>query len=134
MDGVIRASVRPDALVTPELANAFGIGLNSDPSPEKFASFLTRSIERSQEPAKWLSVAASLRDVPLAHRWEPAEALMAKPADPQDRNLSLMIWYGIEPLVTEDPQRALKLAAKSKIPLIRQFIARRIADLNKEKN
>ncbi len=134
LDGVIRASVRPDALVTPELANAFGIGLNSDPSPEKFASFLTRSIERSQEPAKWLSVAASLRDVPLAHRWEPAEALMAKPADPQDRNLSLMIWYGIEPLVTEDPQRALKLAAKSKIPLIRQFIARRIADLNKEKN
>jgi len=74
-----------------------------------------------------------LREVPLGLRWGVAETLIAKPVAPDDRNLALMIWYGVEPLVAEDPQRALRLAAGSKIPLIRQFIARRIADLNKSK-
>ena len=81
-----------------------------------------------------LAAASSLQGMPVKRRWNLAEGLIAKPVHPEDRNLALMIWYGIEPLVAEDPQRALKLAAKSKIPLIRQFIARRIADLNKEKN
>ena len=36
-----------------------------------------------------------------------------------------MYWYGIEPLVPSDKARALQLAAKAKIPLIRQYIARR---------
>jgi hypothetical protein len=38
-----------------------------------------------------------------------------------------MIWYGIEPAVMVDKPLALKLAASAKIPLVRQFIARRIA-------
>jgi hypothetical protein len=38
-----------------------------------------------------------------------------------------MYWYGIEPLVPADKVRALQLAAKAKIPLIRQYIARRSA-------
>jgi len=38
-----------------------------------------------------------------------------------------MIWYGIEPAVALDKDRALKLATTTKIPLLRQYIARRIA-------
>ena len=38
-----------------------------------------------------------------------------------------MNWYAIEPVVTSDPARALRLAAKAKIPLVRQYIARRLA-------
>ena len=37
-------------------------------------------------------------------------------------NIPLMIWYGIEPAVPGDKPRAVRLAATSKIPLVRQFI------------
>ena len=38
-----------------------------------------------------------------------------------------MIWYGIEPLVPADPDRAAALLVKARIPLVREYIARRIA-------
>jgi hypothetical protein len=37
-----------------------------------------------------------------------------------------MIWYGIEPAVAADKAAAAKLIAASKIPLVRQHIARRL--------
>ena len=39
-----------------------------------------------------------------------------------------MIWYGIEPLVKENPAKAMELANQSKIPMVTQFIARRAVD------
>jgi len=41
-----------------------------------------------------------------------------------------MYWYGIEPIVTTDPSRAMQLAATTKIPLIREYIIRRAASDN----
>ncbi|MEZ6068251.1 MAG: c-type cytochrome [Planctomycetaceae bacterium] len=38
-----------------------------------------------------------------------------------------MYWYAIEPLVPANPERAIQLAAESKIPLVTQFIYRRAA-------
>src|SRR5262249_60770278 len=39
-----------------------------------------------------------------------------------------MDWYAIEPLVAADPARALQLAARARIPLVRTFIAQRAAE------
>jgi putative heme-binding domain-containing protein len=39
-----------------------------------------------------------------------------------------MIWYGIEPIVSENLPAALKLASTTRIPELRRFIARRIVD------
>src|SRR6185503_2349887 len=44
-----------------------------------------------------------------------------------DHNLSLMYWYAAEPAVAADVSRGIALMKQSKIPLVRQFIARRIA-------
>jgi len=74
-----------------------------------------------------LYLASALQRIPVDQRWSLAEALVAHEADKDDHNLPLLYWYGIEPLVPADKARALKLAAKAKIPLIRQFIARRSA-------
>ncbi|MBC8324189.1 MAG: hypothetical protein H8E27_00975 [Verrucomicrobia subdivision 3 bacterium] len=74
-----------------------------------------------------LYLASALQRLPLDQRWSLAEALIAHEADKDDHNLPLLYWYGIEPLVPADKARALKLAATSKIPLIRQYIARRIS-------
>jgi len=65
--------------------------------------------------------------MPLKERWPLAAALVSHEVDKDDHNLPLMYWYGIEPLVPSDKARALQLAAKAKIPLIRQYIARRSA-------
>jgi hypothetical protein len=74
-----------------------------------------------------LALASALQRLPVNQRWPIAEALAAHATDAQDANLPLMIWYGIEPLVEADPQRAAALLAKTRIPLVRQYIARRLA-------
>lgn len=72
-------------------------------------------------------LASALQRLPFEKRWDIAEGLVGHAEDTNDPNLPLMIWYGIEPLVPADTARALKLLGKTKIPLIRQFIARRAA-------
>jgi putative membrane-bound dehydrogenase-like protein len=76
-----------------------------------------------------LSLTSALQRLPQAQRWAIAEALAAHAEDASDENLPLMLWYGIEPLVLDDAEHAAKLLAKCKIPLVRQYIARRIAAL-----
>ncbi len=72
-----------------------------------------------------LYLASALQRISVGQRWPLAEALVAHEPDKDDHNLPLLYWYGIEPLVSADKARALQLAAKAKIPLIRQYIARR---------
>jgi hypothetical protein len=42
-----------------------------------------------------------------------------------------MYWYALEPIVSADPIGNASLAAKAKIPRLREFIARRLAAGNK---
>jgi putative membrane-bound dehydrogenase-like protein len=100
---------------------------------ESYARWVANLVNDGHQPRHRLLAASVMSKMPPKNRWLVAQALVKAPVPAEDRNLALMIWYGIEPLVAEDPKRALKLAAKSKIPLIRQFIARRVVDLNKAK-
>jgi len=60
-------------------------------------------------------------------RWEIARSLSTYAQDADDHNLPKMIWFGLEPIVMSDPNRALKLANESKIPLLTRHVARRLA-------
>ena len=51
-----------------------------------------------------------------------AEALCSRADSVTDRDLPLLIWYGIAPLVTNSLDRAFKLAESSKIPAIHDYI------------
>lgn len=77
-----------------------------------------------------LAIASSLQKLPLADRWNIAEALIQHSEDATDHNLPQMYWYAIEPLVPADPDRALALAANSKIPLVSENIARRASAMD----
>ena len=86
------------------------------------------------EQAKWdpspvvrLYLASALQRLPVAQRWEIAESLAANPDNADDQNLPHMIWYGIEPAIPTDPQRAVSLLVKARVPLVREYIARRLA-------
>jgi putative heme-binding domain-containing protein len=61
-------------------------------------------------------------------KWSILEALSRHGQDAEDHNLPKMIWFGLEPLVTSNSRRALALAGASKIPLLTQHVARRLAD------
>lgn len=74
-----------------------------------------------------LYLAAALQRVPSASAWQIAEALSRHGEDVDDHNLPKMIWFGLEPLVMSDIQRAIRLAKSSEIPMISRHVARRIA-------
>ena len=82
----------------------------------------------ARSPVVRLALASVLQRLPLKDRWAIAEGLLSHEEDAKDANLPLMIWYGIEPLVPADPDRALKLAVNARIPKVRQFIARRAVE------
>lgn len=60
--------------------------------------------------------------------WQLAKSLSAYAEDAVDHNIPKLIWFGIEPHVTKNTEQALTLAKKSKIPILSEFIARRLAD------
>jgi hypothetical protein len=82
-----------------------------------------------RSPVVRLQLASSLQRLPAADRWPIAEGLATNEEDANDPNIPLMIWYGVEPLVMGDPTRATKLIETTRIPLLRQHIARRLAEM-----
>jgi putative membrane-bound dehydrogenase-like protein len=79
-------------------------------------------------PVVRLALASGLQRLAPAQRWPLAEALAAHAEDAVDANLPLMLWYGIEPLAALDGVRTLKLALQAEVPLVREYIARRLAE------
>ncbi|HEX3149377.1 MAG TPA: PVC-type heme-binding CxxCH protein [Gemmataceae bacterium] len=91
-------------------------------------SMLKDVADSDQSAVVRLSLASALQRLPVEHRWGIAESLLNHAEDAKDANLPLMIWYGVEPLVPADPARAMRLASKAKIPVVRRYIARRFVD------
>lgn len=81
-----------------------------------------------QSPFVRLSIASVLQRMPLNARLTIAYGLVSHAQDAGDRNLPLMIWYGIEPAVSANRPDALRLASQSRIPLVRELIARRVTN------
>jgi putative membrane-bound dehydrogenase-like protein len=73
-------------------------------------------------------LASLLQRLPLNQRWGIAEALLQQPDGyAHDKNIPLLLWYGLEPLVGEDPVRALAMADATRWTKLRDFIFRRAA-------
>ena len=102
---------------------------DNTPSVAAQAQF-ARMAQTDASPVVRLYLASALQRLPLTARWAIAEPLLAHAEDANDHNLPKMIWYSVEPLVPIQPDRALALAGRSKIPMVAQFIARRAADAN----
>jgi putative membrane-bound dehydrogenase-like protein len=92
------------------------------------AQALAKLARNDKAAAVRLSLASALQRLPHSRRWAIAEALAARAEDASDENLTLMLWYGIEPLAPDDVERAVGLVAKCRIPLVRQYVARRLCE------
>lgn len=89
---------------------------------------LVHLAENDPSPRVRLALASALQRIDVAERLPLAQALVRHEEDATDQNLPFMLWYGIEPVVAEDSASAAVLAVQTKIPLLRQFIARRLAE------
>lgn len=81
--------------------------------------------DRAPEARRYASTALSR--LPDGQAWDLAEALSQRPEDIKDRNLPLMVWFGVEPLVERDPSRAIAMAATTPWPNLGDFTRRRAA-------
>ena len=100
---------------------------DNSPPLEAFV-FFEKMAKEDPSPVVRLYLAAALQRMEFDDRWSIAEALTQQTVDAADHNIPKMIWYGIEALVAENPQRALQLAQQSKIPFVAECIARRVVD------
>jgi putative membrane-bound dehydrogenase-like protein len=81
-----------------------------------------------KSPVVRMYLAAALQRIENDSRWKITEALVKYADDADDPNIPFMIWFGLEPLVSKDPARALGIASKSTIPMITNHISRRLVD------
>lgn len=94
-------------------------------SPEQLKMF-TKMAGSDPSPMVRMYLASALQRLPLDERLPIITGLVAHGEDAGDHNLPLMYWYGMEPVVGADAAAGIKLLTECKIPLLRQYITRRM--------
>lgn len=102
---------------------------NKAPSERAVKEFV-RMASADESPVVRVYLASAMQRMEKAVSWRIAEGLLSHGEDADDHNLPKMIWFGLEPLVAGDPEKALALAVKSEIPLVAEYTARRSIDAN----
>jgi putative membrane-bound dehydrogenase-like protein len=110
---------------------AIQLELEDRQAPPETVKVLAELAKTDISPVVRLYVAAAAQRLPGKDRWPLLEGLASHAEDAKDHNIPLMTWYALEPVVTAEPERALRLATESKIPLLTRFILRRAASDNK---
>lgn len=75
-----------------------------------------------------LVLASTLQRLPVEERAVLAQALVSREEDAEDHNLPLLVWYGLIPTASADPESVLPVAAACTWPETRRCIARRLAE------
>ncbi len=98
-------------------------------APASALSEFAKLAKQSPSPVVRLYLASALQRMPNESRWDILAGLLGHAEDAEDHNLPLMDWWALEPLCASDPQRALSLAAESKVPRVLSYAVRRIGGL-----
>ena len=100
---------------------------DQSPASEVVSQFV-KMAQNDPSPVVRLYLASAMQRLDQTSRWRIAEQLVRHDEDAGDHNLPKMIWYGLEPMVAQNATRSLNLAVESRIPLVTEFIARRLVD------
>ena len=76
-----------------------------------------------------LVLGSTLQRLPVQLRLPLAAALLSRTEDAADPYLSHMVWYGLIPVAESDPQGLAVIAARGKFPKVREWTARRLAEM-----
>ena len=99
---------------------------SSDPSAEALAAF-AETAKSDPSPVVRLYLASAMQRTPVDRRRAVLEALLARAEDAGDPNLPLMYWYAAEPVVGRDPKWGAAVLATTKLAIVREYVARRLA-------
>ena len=105
----------------------WALKLIADERATQFRTDITQLAKSDSSPLVRLGVASALQRLSHEGRIPIARALLQHGEDADDPSIPLMIWYGLEPALETHPQFGRDLLANCKIPIVRQFIARRLA-------
>ena len=114
-----------------EHVRVWGIKLLVDkgaPKEDLVYEAFERLAKEDPSPMVRLFLASALQSLPAGRRGRLAAALLSHREDQNDHNIPLMIWYGVEPLVTAEPKLGVELAVNGQIPLVRRLISRRLTE------
>jgi putative membrane-bound dehydrogenase-like protein len=100
---------------------------NREPGARTLARFAEMAAHEPSAAVR-LSLASAMQRIGLEERAPLARALAEHAEDANDRNLPLMIWYGIEPAVSAGLPKAREIYTSARMPLLRQLMARRLAE------
>ncbi|HUE73340.1 MAG TPA: PVC-type heme-binding CxxCH protein, partial [Pirellulaceae bacterium] len=117
-------------LLTELIRDAFNV------PDQRSISAIAELSKNEPSPITRLAIASMLQSLELSDRWSILEALTSHAEDAADHNLPLMYWYAMEPLADVDPKRALALglSAGERIPILKEFMIRRIGAGDPEKS
>ena len=89
---------------------------------------LNRFAAGPHPPLVRLYLASALQRMPPAERIKLADALLGPGPESTDHNFPLLLWYGLEPLIAARPEMAPHFFSTCSHRLVRQYIARRLAE------
>lgn len=95
------------------------------PSSKILSKFATMSL-KDDSPVVRLYLASALQRMEHNDRWDILANLAQHEEDSDDNNIPRMLWYALEPMVPQSPDKALALAVQSKLPRLQEFTARRM--------
>ncbi len=113
-----------------EYVRAWAIQCACEDRPLKSSAILAKFVdlaENDPSPVVRLYLASACQRMDVKQHAAIIEKLIAHAEDATDQNLPQMYWYALEPICGADKQAAVKLAAITKISVLRQNIAKRIA-------
>jgi len=108
---------------------AIQLACENDQVPEKLVQTFAELARTDASPTVRLYLASAVQRLALPQRWDIVAALHTHGEDAGDHNLPMMAWYALEPLAAVDFNRALQIAADSKLPRVLEFASRRVASL-----
>ncbi|MFK5971875.1 MAG: PmoA family protein [Flavobacteriaceae bacterium] len=100
---------------------------DQNPSKKTMETMVSMSFSDTS-PVVRLYLAAAIQRIDQEARWQITKGLISQDKDTEDHNIPKMIWFGIESLVKQDPNRAITMVSSAKLPLISEFTARRLVD------
>ena len=118
------------ALLSPhEYVRAWAIQLASEKRDVSAATLqkFAQMAKDDTSPIVRLYLASAAQRLRIEQRQPIVEALIAHREDAGDVNLPLMYWYALEPIVGANPAAAVSLLGKVKLPILQEYIARRMA-------
>jgi len=94
---------------------------NRTVAPGLLAQF-TRLAKADPSPVVRLYLASAIQRVPKEMAWELIAALAQHGEDSTDRNLPFLLWYGLAQRMPEQLDNAFRVAERSKVPALEDWI------------